>query len=205
MSQKMTYRNSDVRTSEPIAFGKLTWSGLMVAAFGWMLLLSGGSVQMLLSANAPSIGQIALCTIISGFSLAVLGALQTGFGALARFFETAMQRAMSRPEQNLPVAYEAPTPILRDISQPAPRRALAVRPAPVRTEPLVVAPPRIAPDIVAPVRTPAAAKPTQRKVRERGWWKDRAYTVFHDGSVEIETLLGLRRFSCMDDAQEFVG
>ena len=33
-----------------------------------------------------------------------------------------------------------------------------------------------------------------KKIVERGRLRDRAYTLFMDGSVEIETLLGLRQF-----------
>jgi hypothetical protein len=42
-------------------------------------------------------------------------------------------------------------------------------------------------------------------VIERGWIRDRPYVRFGDGSVEIETLLGVRRFSSFLDAENFVG
>ena len=40
---------------------------------------------------------------------------------------------------------------------------------------------------------------------ERGWIKDRPYVRYADGSVEVETLLGMRRFGTFTDAQDFVG
>jgi len=50
-----------------------------------------------------------------------------------------------------------------------------------------------------------ANRPQQpRKIIERGWLKDRAYVLFMDGSVEIETMLGRRLFPSLQDAQEFI-
>jgi hypothetical protein len=56
---------------------------------------------------------------------------------------------------------------------------------------------------VAVRREPHAAKPT--KIVERGRLKDRAYVLFGDGSVEVETLLGLRRFASVGEACDFIG
>jgi hypothetical protein len=207
MFPKTKFQNNfETQGAAEMAFSKMTWSGLMVVAFGWMLLLSGGSVQILLSSNAPSVSIIAQCTIISGFGLALLGALQTGFSALTRFFDSVLQRKAARQDGGGGShIYEAPAS-RPDTSNNSSYRAVAVRPA--RMEPVVAtpqrAPARAAPAKMAPVRA-AAPKTTVRKVLERGWWKDRAYTVFLDGSVEIETLLGLRRFACMTDAQDFIG
>lgn len=48
-------------------------------------------------------------------------------------------------------------------------------------------------------------QPSQpRKIPERGWVKDRAYVLFTDGSVEVETMLGRRMFPSLQDAQEFI-
>ena len=50
-----------------------------------------------------------------------------------------------------------------------------------------------------------ATRPVQsRKIIERGWLKDRAYVLFMNGSVEIETMLGRRLFPSLQDAQEFI-
>jgi prepilin-type processing-associated H-X9-DG protein len=46
--------------------------------------------------------------------------------------------------------------------------------------------------------------PQQKKIVERGWVKDRAYVLYADGSVEVETRLGRRIFSSLQDAQEFI-
>lgn len=39
----------------------------------------------------------------------------------------------------------------------------------------------------------------------RGYLGDREYIMFSDGSIEIDTLLGRRRFTSLDAAREFVG
>ncbi|MFI5010903.1 MAG: hypothetical protein ACHQAY_01005 [Hyphomicrobiales bacterium] len=56
----------------------------------------------------------------------------------------------------------------------------------------------------APVQ-PSAAPVDPNAVVERGWIRDRPYARFADGSVEVETLLGVRRFSSFTDAEDFVG
>jgi hypothetical protein len=40
---------------------------------------------------------------------------------------------------------------------------------------------------------------------ERGRIRDRGYVMYGDGSVEVETLVGIRRFPSREDAQSFVG
>jgi hypothetical protein len=137
-----------------MAFDRLTWIGFMVVAFGWALLLSGApTLQIFVAAighklpvDMPAIAQ---ATILSGFGLAIVGALQTGFSALKHFFDTVLERT-SRPGE-------------------------AVNKKPVT------------------------------KVVERGRLNDRPYVLFGDGSIEIETLLGQRRFASFKDAREFIG
>ncbi len=51
---------------------------------------------------------------------------------------------------------------------------------------------------------PVNKKPVT-KVVERGRLKDRPYVLFGDGSIEVETLLGQRRFASFKDAREFIG
>ncbi len=46
--------------------------------------------------------------------------------------------------------------------------------------------------------------PQQKMIVERGCVKDRAYVLYIDGSVEVETMLGRRIFSSLRDAQEFI-
>lgn len=141
-----------------MTFDRLTWSGFMIVAMGWALLFSAPQIsELLLSITGRSSGafvdvpSIAMCTILSGFGIAILGALQTGFGALQRFFASVLERATT------------------------PSRANA-----------------------------APSGSQQRKIVERGWLKDRAYVLFMDGSVEIETMLGRRLFPSLEEAQEFI-
>lgn len=140
-------------------FDKMTWVGLMIVALGWTLLLSAPQLAELLASLSGRPGGmaafdaagIALCTILSGFGIAILGALQTGFGATRCFLEAALSRAAPPPTK---------------------------------------------------VVGSSAARP--KKIAERGWVKDRAYVLFVDGSVEVETMLGRRLFASLQDAQEFL-
>lgn len=134
-------------------FNRLTWAGLMIVALGWSLLLSAPRLAQLVvfPGPPPQFDVIAQFTILSGFGIAVLGALQTGFGALNKFFDAVLAKtAQAGAKAN---------------AQPAAR---------------------------------------QRKILERGWVKDRAYVLFTDGSVEVETMLGRRQFPSLQDAQEFI-
>jgi hypothetical protein len=137
-----------------MVFDRLTWIGLMVVALGWALLLSGApSIEILtkllgrgeLPFNMVVIAQM---TIFTGFGLAVLGALQTGFGALKNFFDTVLERTARNGEKQ--------------------------------------------------------TMQTSRIV-ERGRLRDRPFVRFGDGTVEVETLLGLRRFASLKEAHEFIG
>lgn len=140
-------------------FGRLTWVGFMIVALGWALLISAPQLAGLLASfsgrpiNAGYLDMpaIAQCTVLTGFGIAILGGLQTGFGALNNFFESMLERA-------------------------------------AKTGPKA--------------RASHPEKP--RKIVERGWLKDRAYVLFMDGSVEIETMLGRRLFPSLQEAQEFI-
>jgi hypothetical protein len=168
------------RHARSLQFGKLTWVGLMIVALGWTLLLSGVSIADLITRLSgrvsPAVASIdmavvAQCTLLTGFGLAILGLLQTGFSALNRFFESVLERTAKRQEEELNSA--------------PPVRAPAA----------------------APVQggKPVHAAKTRGKIVERGLLKDRAYVLFGDGSIEVETLLGLRRFPSLQDAVEFIG
>lgn len=127
----------------------------MVVALGWALLLSGAPTLEIFAAfighKLPfDMAAIAQATILSGFGLAILGALQTGFSALKQFFDSVLERTA------------------RGSGAPAPKKPV-------------------------------------NKVVERGRLKDRPYVLFGDGSIEVETLLGLRRFASFRDAREFIG
>ncbi|MCI0418565.1 MAG: hypothetical protein L0312_04975, partial [Acidobacteria bacterium] len=130
-----------------MTFDRLTWVGFMVVAFGWTFLLSASQLAELFASlpgrpsgnlNMPAIAQ---CMVQTGFGIAVMGALQTGFGALNKFFDSVLERT-GNPQS----------------------RTIAHRPA------------------------------QQKKIAERGWVKDRAYVLYMDGSVEVETMLGRRIF-----------
>jgi prepilin-type processing-associated H-X9-DG protein len=140
-------------------FDKMTWVGFMIVALGWTLLLSAPQLTDFLASLSGRTGgpaafdavAIAECTILSGFGIAILGALQTGFGATKCFMDAAMTRAVPPPTKVVGSA--------------------GVRP---------------------------------KKIAERGWVKDRAYVLFVDGSVEVETMLGRRLFASLQEAREFI-
>ncbi len=140
-------------------FARLTWVGFMIVALGWVLLFTAPELaEFLGSATGRSmyldhfnIPVIAPCTMLTGFGMAIFGALQTGFRALDRFFVSVIERS-SKPGSE--------------------------------------------------TRTRRPEQP--RKIVERGWLKDRAYVLFMDGSVEMETMLGRRLFPSLQDAQEFI-
>ena len=144
-----------------MAFDRLTWVGLMIVALGWALLLSGTSamevmVRLTGHAAAPSLNLAAVtqAAILTGFGLAILGALQTGFGTLKKFFDTVIERT-------------------------------------ARSTPTIASEPQ-------PTQAP-------KNVVERGLFKDRPYVLFGDGTIEVKTLLGVRRFSSVIEAHEFIG
>jgi prepilin-type processing-associated H-X9-DG protein len=140
-------------------FDKMTWIGLMIVALGWTLLFSSPQLADFLASVSGRTGStaaldaagIAQCTILSGFGIAILGALQTGFGVTRGYLEAALTRT---------------------------------------------SPP--------PTKVVGSSAARQKKIAERGWVKDRAYVLFVDGSVEVETMLGRRLFASLQDAQEFI-
>ncbi len=54
------------------------------------------------------------------------------------------------------------------------------------------------------LKSTVSSHPRQKTIVERGCVKDRAYVLYIDGSVEVETMLGRRIFSSLRDAQEFI-
>lgn len=90
-----------------MAIDRLTWFGLAIVVLGWATLIAdmtisesalrAGNLVAVISLRSDIV-TIAQTAILSGFGLAVVGALRTGFGALNRFFEAVLQRsAASRP------------------------------------------------------------------------------------------------------------
>lgn len=139
-----------------MAIGRLGGIGLVLAGIGWALLLGEATVaDMVPAGHAPAraptfhadLCAIAGWIIASGFALAIIGALQTGFGALDRFFEAVLMRSAQR--QGAPVA---------------------MREGPVAEAPM----------------------------------PERPYRKMPDGSVEVDTILGTRRFSSVAEARAFI-
>lgn len=140
--------------------GRITALGLAVAALGWVALvavtaLADHFAQRHLAATTEHLHAdavaIAECLIGSGFALALIGTMRTGFGALNRFFTAALDRSAARGSATAPPA-EA---VIDDSGRSGP----AVR---------------------------------------------RPYSILADGSVEVETILGTRRFASMAEAREFI-
>jgi len=173
-------------------FDRLTWIGFMIVAGGWVLVLAAPqlndaaahlSARPLEAAPPINVAAIAQCAILSGFGVGIIGALQTGFGALDRFFAAVLARSgQARAQTSAPSpAY----PVARSATSAAPHRAAqSAAPAAKAIAGQQPAPPR--------------------KILERGWVKDRAYVLFVDGSVEVETMLGRRIFPSLREAQEFI-
>ena len=146
-------------------FGKLTWTGLIIAGAGWAALILGATVSDDFWKSLPQIGELrpdlsivstSNSLIVSGLGLAILGVLQKGFGVFQRFFEAVLQRSQ------------------RAEMQPAP---------------IVKQPPKV----------------QESEIAERGRVGGRSYVRRANGTVQIETLLGVRNFASFDEAKEFIG
>ena len=82
--------------------GRLTTFGLGLVVVGWAILiadlvlgeavLKAGSLVAVLSVKADIV-TLAQTLVLTGFGMALLGALRDGFGALNRFFDAVLQRA----------------------------------------------------------------------------------------------------------------
>lgn len=99
--------------------GVLTWMGLVVVAVGWALLVLSIVFADLLIAKAPRLMppvlhadliEISRCVIVTGFGLAVLGALQAGFARLDRTFGFMQARSTMADEPRLEPAFAASAP-----------------------------------------------------------------------------------------------
>jgi hypothetical protein len=53
--------------------------------------------------------------------------------------------------------------------------------------------------------TPVAVEPNAMRIFDRGWIRDRPYVLYADGSAEVQTLVGPRRFETLQDARDFLG
>ena len=52
---------------------------------------------------------------------------------------------------------------------------------------------------------PAPQQHAAARVQRRGYIGDRPYVLYGDGAVAVETLLGVRRFASLHEAEEFIG
>jgi prepilin-type processing-associated H-X9-DG protein len=163
-----------------MVFGALTWIGFMVAVIGWGLLFSATPVIEIL---ATLTGRSA--TSLSHLASIAECAIITGLGLA---IVGALQTGFGALNHFFGAVLE--------------RTARAV-PKPDVAEPHVKLPSYEVDKAVPLKREPAVRK--QAKIVERGRLKNRAYVLFGDGSVEVETLLGLRRFASLGDANEFIG
>lgn len=162
MSRKRRSAPLDAPESfDALETGRLTWLGFALAGIGWTMLIGEATIADVLSGRAArspvfhaDLVDIAKCVIASGFAIAVIGALQTGFGALNRFFEAVLMRSAHRT--STPLAEAAPTP-----------RASEPETAP----------------------------------RSGG---KRPYRILADGTVEVETIVGTRKFRSLAEAREFL-
>ena len=145
-------------TFDALEVGRLTWIGLAVAGIGWTLLLGETAIVDVLTLKVPrplpptfhtDLVEIAECIIASGFGLAMIGALQSGFGTLNRFFSAVLLRSEQRA---------------------------AVQP-------------HAGPVVDAPAASGRGHRP---------------YRTLPDGSIEVDTILGTRRFATMREAREFI-
>jgi len=192
---------------------KSLWLGLFIVLTGWAMLFTEAQLNLLIATfntgenvtvSSVNLGIIAQCTILSGFGIAILGSIQTGFSALNQFVDGVLARSV-KPNLELPLDLreERRLPSLMRL----PREAVRQMPLEKRRsrEGLI----KLLRGKDLPILQPnrkvvEQTKSTQRRIVERGWVKDRAYVLFADGAVEVETMLGLRRFPSLQDAQDFI-
>ena len=161
-------------------FGILTWVGFMLAALGWALLFSATPVSdILASITGRDVASLSYLANIAEYAI-VTGLGLAIVGALQTGFGALNNFFDAVLERTAP---KAPKPDGEEIRIEHPA-----------SEPTNAVPYK---------REPPAGKPL--KIVERGRLKNRAYVLFGDGSVEVDTLLGLRRFASLGEAYEFIG
>ena len=148
---------------DAMKIGRVTWVGLTLAVIGWAMMLGETAIADFMTIQNPRVlpptfhndfVDVAKTLIFSGFGLALVGSLQTGFGALNRFFEAVLVRS-GQKSQALAAAPAADAYKREAVEEPPPRTG-------------------------------------------------RPYRTFPDGSVEVETIVGSRRFRSMDEARDFI-
>lgn len=175
----------------------MTWVGFGIALIGWVLLIvalvasdtlmRAGSVVAVMTARSDVV-TLAQTTVLTGFGIAIVGALRAGFGAFTRFFDAVLQRSTA----------------------PRPRGATTLEPEPLVPEPVHTPEPSasrapevitVTPTVVTPERSSRPAAPDRPKPTRP---KDRNYVILSDGSVEVETMFGTRIFANLEEAKDFI-
>jgi hypothetical protein len=175
-----------------MAMDRFTLFGLAVALLGWIVLVSDATVTPFFFAagNMAAVASlrsdvfsVAETTIVSGFGLAIIGVLRSGFGALHRFFDTVLERA-STPRQG------AATP-----RQPAAAAAYAEHAGPHAQAPVVTVDAEPI-ETIEPIET--VERPAPKPARPHN------YVILANGAVEVDTLLGTRVFASLDEARDYI-
>jgi hypothetical protein len=186
-----------------VKIDRLSWTGFGIVLIGWAVLIAdlvvsdatlrAGNLVTVLSLRSDIV-TLAQTAILSGFGLAVVGSLRSGFGAFTRFFDAVLQRSVT-PRSKEPTPLE-PEPIGPEPLAPEPDPVFEADPAPSRPPEVIT----ITPTAVEPDRPRPDRPRTDRRNRDR----DRNYVILADGSVEVETMFGTRIFANMEEAKDFI-
>lgn len=149
-----------------------------IAGFGWALALAGVMTGLL----SPLIGMVCLSLVFVVACGGLLISSQTNY-ELATMLATSTQDPLTARD---PVASFTPPPLPQ-----------------IPAEPARLAPPRASFQPPALPLPQAGAPPLQ--VLSKGEMAGRSYTIFSNGSIEIETAFGPRWFASVDLAHEFIG
>lgn len=167
--------------ADAAGFSVLEESGIR-AALKKMVYLSAGAWLLGLLSLAGLISPIAGLFLMSAVALVLVGAVLVGAHIQNELAQIAM-KATSQPAPPTPALPELDALGLLAASNPGSDVASSVQ---------------------VPVKQPAARIQT-RTVLHTGQVEGRDYSVFTDGSIEIDTAFGRRWFESVDHAHEFIG
>ena len=112
---------SDFLPPRGAGVNRLKVFGFGLVILGWVILLAdltlsdsilkAGSLVAVLALKADIV-TLAQCLLLTGFGLAVLGALKDGFGALNRFFDAVLQRSSGPRPTPMPAAADTETVVV---------------------------------------------------------------------------------------------
>ena len=167
-----------------MTMNRTIWAGIGVCGVAWLFLLwsifAPGPLLWLLGQSGPALGQHYLvtlfqCALFTGFVVVLTGALQAGFGALDRFFETILRRSAKS---------EAPAQQVRKPIAESKGGKVTAAPGAFAVKPSGQINPR---------------------AMDEGFLRGRTYVLYSDGSVDVDTLLGRKRFDTMEAAVAYLG